>query len=58
MLLVLSGAIPGITAARGILAAISFTFLASAILSFVFTRGRHLSWIVFVAIAVLCALAA
>lgn len=58
VLLLLSGALPGITAASGILLVVSFTFLASAILSFVFTRGRHLSWIVFAAIAALCALAA
>jgi hypothetical protein len=58
VLLVLSGAFSGVTTARGILAVVSFTFLASAILSFVFTKGRHVSWIVFAAIAVLCALAA
>lgn len=36
-----------------ILNVIGITFLLSALLSLVITRGRHLSWIVFLAIAVI-----
>ena len=56
VLMVLSGAIVGITVAQALLLVIAFTFLASAALSLIITRGRHLSWVVFVAIAALCAL--
>ena len=56
VLMVLSGAIVGITVAQALLLVIAFTFLASAALSLIITRGRHLSWVVFVAIAALCVL--
>jgi len=36
---------------------IPLTFLANAILALVFTRGRHLSWVVFATISALCLLA-
>ena len=32
----------------------AFVFFLSALLSLVFTRGRHLSWLVFLTIALLC----
>ena len=54
VLMVLSGATVGITVAQALLLVIAFTFLASAALSLIITRGRHLSWVVFVAIAALC----
>ncbi len=57
VLFVLSGAIAGVHVARAALLAISVAFLASAVLAIVVTRARHLSWIVFLSIAVLCALA-
>lgn len=43
---------------ENILFAVSATFLCSGILSLFFTRGRHLSWIVFLVISVLIFLAA
>lgn len=58
VLMVLSGSLIGINVAQGLLLAIAFTFLASAALPLVFTRGRHLSWIVFLAIAGICVLVA
>jgi hypothetical protein len=54
VLIVLSGSLPGITVAEGVTLAISVTFLASGVLALVVTRGRHLSWVVFLAIAALC----
>ena len=58
VLIVLSGSIVGIDIDQGLLLAIAFTFLASAALAPVFTRGRHLSWVVFLAIAAICILVA
>jgi hypothetical protein len=58
VLMVLSGAVVGITVAKALLLAIALTFLASAALALVVTRGRHLSWVVFLAITVLCVLVA
>ena len=58
VLMVLSGSIAGINVDRGLLLAIAFTFLASAALALVLTRGRHLSWVVFLAIAAICILVA
>ena len=52
--LFLSGFFTGLNIPWAILLAISITFLASAILSLIFTRGRHFSWIVFLAISILC----
>ena len=57
LLIVLSGAFPAITVAKGVMAAIGLTFLASAVLALVVTRGRHLSWVVFLAISALCVVA-
>lgn len=57
ILLVLSGALIGIRVSDGVIFAVALTFLANAILALVFTRGRHLSWIVFAAISALCLLA-
>ncbi len=36
-----------------ILKAISFTFLASSVVTLAATRGRHLAWIVFLSISIL-----
>jgi len=57
VLLVLSGAFPTLRVSDGVVFAIALTFLANAILALIFTRGRHLSWIVFAAISALCLLA-
>lgn len=57
ILLVLAGS-PGVEAQSAILKWVAATFLASGICSAGFTRGRHLSWVLFLAIAVLCWLAA
>lgn len=55
MILLLVGGTPlQVTVAHGILIAVAGTFLLSALLALLLTRGRHLSWIVFLAIAVLC----
>ncbi len=58
VLMVLSRSVVGLNIDRGLLLAIAFTFLASAALALVFTRGRHLSWIVFLGIAAICILVA
>ncbi len=57
ILLALAGS-PGTEARSTILEWIAVTFAASAICSAGFTRGRHLSWVLFLAIAVLSWLAA
>jgi hypothetical protein len=44
-------------ASRPILMCISLTFAASGAISGIISRGKHLSWIVFLAISVLCWLA-
>jgi len=57
-LVLLAYAAPESEGARTLaLKAISLTFVVSAVLSGGFTRGKHLSWIVFLAIALLCWLA-
>lgn len=43
---------------RAVVAAIGITCLACAVLPIVFTRGRHLSWAIFLAAGVLCLVAA
>ena len=58
VLVFLSGAIEGLSVAHGVLWSIAGTFAASAILTLVASRGRHLAWVVFAAIAALCAAAA
>lgn len=57
VLMMLSGVFPALQAGSGILSLIAATFFFSALLAWVFTRGRHLSWVVFLAIAALCILA-
>lgn len=57
VLVVLSGALAGIRTSNGVVFAVTQTFVASAILALIFTRGRHLSWVVFTIIAALCLLA-
>lgn len=42
---------------QGALVTVAVTFLVSAVVAFTATRGRHLSWIVFVAMAALILLA-
>jgi hypothetical protein len=43
--------------AQAVLLAIAMTFAATGVLALVASRGQHLSWIVFLAMAVLCWLA-
>ena len=57
ILVVLSGVVTGVRVSDGVVFAIALTFLVNAIVALVFTRGRHLSWIVFAAITALCLLA-
>jgi hypothetical protein len=40
-------------AARGVLAAVALTFFVSGVVSLVGSRGRHLSWLAFLAVAAL-----
>jgi len=54
VLVVLSGAVVGMRAGDGVIFAIAQTFVLSAVLALVLTRGRHLSWVVFSVIAGLC----
>jgi len=56
VMVALSGSLPGVSVARAVLLAISLTFLASAALTFAASRGRHLAWPVFLAIAILALL--
>jgi hypothetical protein len=58
LLIFLTGFFQSISTAQGILFSIIITFIVSTILSLIFTKGRHLSWIVFLIIVVLCFLAA
>ena len=58
VLVFLSGAVQGFSVAKGVLLSIAATFAVSAVLTAAASRGRHLAWIVFTAIAVLCAAAA
>ncbi len=39
---------------RAALAVMALTFLVTAAITLLITRGRHLSWVVFLAIAILC----
>jgi len=57
VLLVLSGVLTGVRVSDGLIFAVAQTFITSAILALILTRGRHLSWIVFTAISALCLLA-
>jgi hypothetical protein len=54
VLLVLSGLLPAVRVADGVIFAIAATFIASALAAVVFTRARHLSWLAFALIAALC----
>jgi len=57
VLLVLSGILTGVRVSDGLIFAIAQTFIISAVLALILTRGRHLSWVVFTIIAALCLLA-
>ncbi len=57
LLLVLSGLLTGVRVSDGLIFAVAQTFIVSAILALILTRGRHLSWVVFTLIAALCLLA-
>ena len=57
VLIMLSGALVGIRVSDGVVFAIALVFLINAIVALVFSKGRHLSWIVFAAITTLCLLA-
>lgn len=58
VLLFLSGAVRGVSVAHGVLLSIAATFAVSAVVTATASRGRHLAWVVFAAIAVLCVAAA
>jgi hypothetical protein len=58
VLVFLSGAVQRVSVAQGVLWSIAGTFAASAILTMAASRGRHLAWVVFGTIAVLCVAAA
>jgi branched-subunit amino acid ABC-type transport system permease component len=58
LLVFLTGFFQSISTTQGILFSIIITFIVSSILSLIFTRSRHLSWIIFLIIVVLCFLAA
>jgi len=57
VLLVLSGVMIGVRVSDGLIFAVAQTFVASAVLALILTRGRHLSWVVYSIIAALCLLA-
>jgi hypothetical protein len=57
VLVMLSGLMVAIPVGDGVIFAIAQTFVVSAILALIVTRGRHLSWLVFSIIAALCLLA-
>ncbi len=57
VLVVLSGALSGIRVSDGVVFAIAQTFVVSAVLALILTRGRHLSWVVFSIVAALCLVA-
>lgn len=57
ILVTLSGVIAGVRVSDGVVFAIAQTFIASAALALILTRGRHLSWVVFSIIAALCLVA-
>lgn len=54
ILLLLSGALGAVRAGDAVIFAIAQTFVLSAVLALLVTRGRHLSWVVFSIIAALC----
>ena len=56
ILILLSGALVGLRVSDGVVFSIALVFLVSAIVALVFSKGRHLSWIVFAAITTLCLL--
>lgn len=58
ILVLLSGAVTGVRVGMGLPLAIGVTALASAVLAIVTTRGRHLSWVVLLAVGICCLLAA
>lgn len=58
VLVFLSGAVRGVSVAHGVLLSIAATFAVSAVVTATVSRGRHLAWVVFAAIAALCAAAA
>jgi len=57
VLVLLSGALGGLRAGDAVVFAIAQTFVLSAALALLVTRGRHLSWVVFAIIAALCLVA-
>jgi hypothetical protein len=57
-LLVVEAPVAASSVGRGVVLTVGATFVASAFLALVTTRGRHLSWIVFLAVAVLCGVVA
>lgn len=57
VLVVLSGVHSGIRVSDGVLFAIAQTCIVSVVLALIFTRGRHLSWVVFAIVAALCLVA-
>ena len=57
ILAVLSGALVGIRVSDGVVFAIAMTFLINTLVALIFSKGRHLSWVVFAAITALCLLA-
>jgi len=54
VLVMLSGAVVGLRVSDGVVFAVAQTFIMSAVLALILTRGRHLSWVVFSVIAALC----
>jgi hypothetical protein len=56
VLLVVGGAFPVLGVGDALVFAVAQTFVLSAVLALLLTRARHLSWVVFVAIAALCLL--
>ncbi len=57
VLTVLSGVMVGVRVSDGVVFAVAQTFILSAVLALILTRGRHLSWVVFSIIAALCLVA-
>jgi hypothetical protein len=53
VLVVVSGAMTTVPVGDGLLLALAVTFFCSGLLGLLATRGRHLSWIVLLALAVL-----
>lgn len=54
VLLLVGGVLGNVPVGSGLLIIVAATFLVSAALAVVFTRARHLSWVVFLTIAALC----